>query len=112
MDYKLGGSSLKHCGVVVIRNILRLICAEQTPKLLLSRALAFERKDEDIIEFQKTSIINKLFSFLLKKTFVCPNGHESSQLNISIGLLLKRIDDDETLNDLIKRFFAPKKSML
>ena len=70
--------------------------------------MALDRTNQEIIEFNNSSITNKLFSFLVKKQFRCPKNHLSSHTSTSLGFILGKPQEDESLIDLIKKHFSEK----
>ena len=69
--------------------MLNCITGEQAPIEMIVNLMNSDREDEDLIEYSKTSISNKLFSFVLNKNLKCPRGHKKSEISVSLGLQLK-----------------------
>lgn len=63
-------------------------------------------------EFHETSHINKMFSVLQVKRFLCPLNHESTVMIPTVGLYLRTLNPGEQFSDLLDAYFARKISVL
>ena len=82
--------STDNCAKDIILKTVLLMIAEQVQQKLVKKIMTLDRKDEDLIDFHKSTIINKMFSFRLYQHFTCPRGHKYQVMATSVGLRLKK----------------------
>jgi len=96
----------------VVRHIFQMLTVEHTPSDLIDKVCSFEKKNEYVLEFYDSNILNSYFSVLMVKKFKCPKKHLAKLLFPSMGLILRYPREGENLSDLMSSYFKSKISTL
>lgn len=76
------------CGIAIVRHIMQMLSVEHIPNSVIKKAVAYENENDDVVKFHKTSVVNRLFAFLLNRKIECPKKHRSEKYKSLPGLTL------------------------
>lgn len=88
--------------------LLHCVVLETVPLDLIKKMASPKRSNDTIEKFYYSSVINKMFRFLLKKKQKCKNGHYVISYTTPLGLILQSSDQTMPVSEMIEIYFNPK----